>query len=257
MKFSKEEIILFSERVGYGYCKDETNNNLNFKRNFIRNNIVKPWEVRYPSLNKGFMDTAKNISNWQDSFDFLIVNYIIPKIKLLNENFEIDKKLFLTYPKILRLRIIHLLTRKNLGKYWSRHKINMLDNFFNKNKIGDIFELSKTFRLLIDRRYIFGEKVRDTRNLKIDNLKINKWVTINGTNIQLCVPTDKKDILFGSCEIVDWSKLKNKRISIRNWKRGDAFRPLGLTKYQKLSDFFINNKINQFKKNIIPFNDCK
>ena len=94
--------------------------------------------------------------------------------------------------------------------------------------------------------------MRDTRNLKIDNLKINKWVTINGTNIQLCVPADKKDILFGSCEIVDWSKLKNKRISIRNWKRGDAFRPLGLTKYQKLSDFFINNKINQFKKNIIP-----
>ena len=44
-------------------------------------------EVRYPSLNKGFTDTAKNISNWQDSFDFLIVNYIIPKIKLLNEKF--------------------------------------------------------------------------------------------------------------------------------------------------------------------------
>ena len=42
----------------------------------------------------------------------MIVNYIIPRIKLLNENFEIDKKLFLTYPKILRLRIIHLLTKK-------------------------------------------------------------------------------------------------------------------------------------------------
>ena len=94
LKFSKEEIILFSERVGYRYCKDETNNNLNFKRNFIRNNIVKPWEERYPSLNKGFTDTAKNISNWQDSFDFMIVNYIIPRIKLLNENFEIDKKFF-------------------------------------------------------------------------------------------------------------------------------------------------------------------
>ena len=132
---------------------------------------------------------------------------------------KLIKSFFETYPKILRLRIIHLLTKKNLGKYWSRHKINMLDNFFNRNKIGSIFELSKTFRLLIDRRYIFGEKVRDTRNLKIDNLKINKWVTINGTNIQLCVPTHKRDITFGSSEIVDWSKLKNKRISIRNWKK--------------------------------------
>ena len=68
---------------------------------------------------------------------------------------------------------------------------------------------------------------------------------------------NKRDILFGSSEIVDWSKLKNKRISIRNWKRGDAFRPLGLTKYQKLSDFFINNKINQFKKRDNTINDCK
>ena len=73
-----------------------------------------------------------------------------------------------------------MLTFKNLDKYWSRHKINMLDNFFNKNKIGSIFELSKTFRLLIDRRYIVGEKVRYKRDLKINNLKINKWVTING-----------------------------------------------------------------------------
>ena len=44
------------------------------------------------------MDTAKNISNWQESFDFMIVNYIIPKIKLINENFEIDKKIFLDLP---------------------------------------------------------------------------------------------------------------------------------------------------------------
>ena len=88
--------------------------------------------------------------------------------------------------------------------------------------------------------------------MKINNLKINKWVTINDINIQLCVSTNKREMLFDSGEIVDWSKLKNKKISIRNWKKGDAFRPLGLTKYQKLSDFFINNKINQFKKEIIP-----
>ena len=252
LKFSKEEIILFSERVGYRYCEDETNNNLNFRRNFVRNNIVKPWESRYPSLIKGFTNTAKNISNWQDSFDFMVVNYIIPKIKIPNGNFVIDKKLFLDYPKILRTRIIHLLAKENLGMQWSRHKINMLDNFFNKNNIGSIFELSKTFRLLIDRRYILGEKVRETSNLKINNLKINKWVAINNANMQLCVSTNKKDILLDSSEIVDWSKLKNKKISIRNWKRGDAFRPLGLNNYQKLSDFFINNKINQFKKEIIP-----
>ena len=91
LKFSKKEIILFSKRVGYRYCKDETNNNLNFKRNFIRNNIVKPWEKKYPSLNKGFTNTANNISNWQDSFDFMIVNYIFPRIKLSMRTLKLIK----------------------------------------------------------------------------------------------------------------------------------------------------------------------
>ncbi len=252
LKFSKKEIVLFSERVGYKYCKDETNNNLTFRRNFIRNNIVKPWEERYPSLIKGFADTAKNVSNWQDSFDFMIVNYIFPRVKILNENFEIDKKLFLDFPNILRTRIIHLLTKNKIVGFWTKHKINMLNNFFTRNNTGSIFELSKTYRLLIDRKYILGEKVNFTKNLKINNLKINKWVPINNINIELCVSNDKRDLLLDSSEIVDWSKLKNKKISIRNWEKGDAFRPLGLTKYQKLSDFFINNKINQFKKETTP-----
>ena len=132
LKFSKKEIILFSQRVGYIYYEDETNNNLDFRRNFIRNKIVKLWEARYPSLIKGFTYTAENISNWQDSFDYMIVNHIFPKIKFNNEDFSIDKEFFLELPKIVKIRIIHLLTSKKKSWLWSRHQINMLDNFFTR-----------------------------------------------------------------------------------------------------------------------------
>ena len=112
--------------------------------------------------------------------------------------------------------------------------------------------ISKKYRLLIDREYIFGEKVIYEKKLQINNLKINKWFLFKGINIKLDVSKNGRDLSLNSSEIVDWSKLKNKRISIRNWKRGDAFIPLGLSKNQKLSDFFINNKINQFKKDRTP-----
>ena len=37
-------------------------------------------------------------------------------------------------------------------------------------------------------------------------------------------------------------------LTIRRWQHGDFFYPLGMTKAQKLSDFFVNNKVNVFDK---------
>ena len=35
---------------------------------------------------------------------------------------------------------------------------------------------------------------------------------------------------------------------LRLWENGDCFRPLGMSGKQKISDYLINNKINQFEK---------
>ena len=43
-------------------------------------------------------------------------------------------------------------------------------------------------------------------------------------------------------EILDWDKIKNRRLFLRYWCTGDKFQPLGLVGHQKVSDFLINNK---------------
>ena len=37
-------------------------------------------------------------------------------------------------------------------------------------------------------------------------------------------------------------------LTIRRWQHGDFFYPIGMSKAQKLSDFFVNNKVNVFEK---------
>ena len=46
---------------------------------------------------------------------------------------------------------------------------------------------------------------------------------------------------------LDFDKLQFP-LTIRRWRHGDFFYPLGMTRAQKLSDFFVNNKVNVFDK---------
>ena len=41
-------------------------------------------------------------------------------------------------------------------------------------------------------------------------------------------------------------------ITIRTWNQGDSFKPLGMLNNKKVSDFFIDLKIDLMKKNRLP-----
>ena len=59
----------------------------------------------------------------------------------------------------------------------------------------------------------------------------------------------KKNLeLIKNLEVIDWSKVKNKEIELRLWEKGDTFIPLGMQGHQKVSDFLINQKIENFQK---------
>ena len=49
-------------------------------------------------------------------------------------------------------------------------------------------------------------------------------------------------------ETINWSILKNRKLEIRTWKKGDSFQPLGMNGHQKISDFLINEKVDRFAK---------
>ena len=49
-------------------------------------------------------------------------------------------------------------------------------------------------------------------------------------------------------ETINWSILKNRKLEIRTWKKGDSFQPLGMDGHQKISDFLINEKVDRLAK---------
>ena len=49
-------------------------------------------------------------------------------------------------------------------------------------------------------------------------------------------------------EVIDFETIKNKSLLVRSWKKGDRFRPLGMKGSKKLSDYFIDKKLNNYEK---------
>ena len=87
---------------------------------------------------------------------------------------------------------------------------------------------------------IFEKQIKITPNKSI--LFNNKKYKIN-TNAN-----SYKYTISRNKEIIDWSKLKNKNLEIRVWKTGDVFQPLGMKNKKKVSDFLIDEKINNISK---------
>jgi tRNA(Ile)-lysidine synthase len=50
---------------------------------------------------------------------------------------------------------------------------------------------------------------------------------------------------------LDYDKIKFP-IKIRRWKKGDIFLPLRMDKKKKVSDFFIDSKVEEYKRYRIP-----
>ena len=252
LSFKKIEIIKFSKRIRFDYCIDLTNNDLSIPRNFIRHKVISPWAKDMEFIFKGFEKSVCNLSEWQSALDYLIINSIYPHIKISINRFSIDKNYFLSFPKLIKIRVIQLLIGANKNILWSSHKIEMLNNFLKKNKVGNIIELNRDWRLLKDRKFIFGEKKNKNSSIKILKIKNNHKIYFNNYMLEFFLSKKIKKFNQKQYEIVDWAKIKDKTLKIRNWVEGDKFQPLGMKGNQKVSDMLINLKINQFSKEKIP-----
>lgn len=247
LPFSKHDLNGFISRYSIPFVEDATNNDISIPRNFIRNQVIGSWEKQYPDLISAVNETVSHFSEWNNALFFFVERIIDDNVYYLSKGkIEISKSSITNLPTIVQAMFFQTLTQSR-GQ-WRRHDYTILKQFLKSDKTGTTLQQKKGWELLNNRkRWILRKQEKRSKN----KLEIKPGDIVEFGNYVYGMNLLKKPESFTAnrnTEILDWDKIKNRRLFLRYWCTGDKFQPLGLVGHQKVSDFLINNKIDRFSK---------
>jgi tRNA(Ile)-lysidine synthase len=246
LNVSKKELLAYAKENKIEWREDSSNEKSDYQRNYIRNTIIPALEKQFPSTENNLLQFAA-INKYNNT---ILRQFINEKKQQLcdfeNGLLKIDSDLLAKEndPAIL---LFHLISSYGFNFETCSQMLQA------KNTSGKKF-YSSTYIALIDRSSILIKKseVVNTPSLQFEEL--SKPITFNQlaftfreiTNQQIELKTHLK-----SLALIDQSKIIGP-LELRTYREGDYFYPLGMKGKKLLSDFFIDEKINEFDKKQIP-----
>ena len=243
-------IIKYAKKNSLNFMEDETNKDLKFLRNKLRNKIIPKINEINPNFIQSIQNLKNNfneISNWVDyNIDIFKKNFSFIDE---NNNIIIDQKELSNYPIFIQQEIIKSFVSFN--NKWRKHIWEKLKNFLLFSKTGEYLILDKSFQILKDRKKII---IISTNNKSFDlslkfNLENSISKKIGNYNFNLNKLNNFKTFTNNSSkELIDFDLIEKTSLILRPWKNGDKMIPLGMNNFKKISDILIDSKINRFEK---------
>lgn len=236
------EVLSVVESLDVPYRDDSSNFSNKYARNKIRLDIIPQFE----QLNPDFVSIMEdNIVRFQDAQGVLSLLVAQKRDELFvqvgEQQWEISKEAI----KAQGIGLLYYVFEPyGFSKPVLEDMLAVLDA-----ESGRIF-LSSTYELLVDRTTLRLRRME----------KPDGWSELASGDGEM----EWRDYVFAaSCStevsiernpavaLLDYDKLIFP-LTVRSWQEGDVFQPLGMTGTKKVSDFFIQKKVNLFDKKNIP-----
>ncbi len=237
---TREQIEQYIKTEKLEFHTDSSNLENEYVRNIIRNKIIPELKEINPSLESTMRQNMARFSEVSEIYQEQINN-------IRNKLWVVDND-----------RITLSITELKKAEHPAAFLFEMLAPMgFSTDSVQNIVAglhtqpgkmlYSKTHRLLIDRESIIIENILvETEFLEINSPNEFEKAPINFKTQRFTI--DEFKLIKDSCNaFLDADKLKYP-ILFRSWNEGDFFFPLGMNHKKKLSDFFIDQKIDRLQK---------
>jgi tRNA(Ile)-lysidine synthase len=248
---SRAEILHYLEQKQASCFHDTSNKDLTLQRNRIRHEILPLLERHFnPELKAALHRTSR----WILEQNRLLAELMKPHLKLIQtrkNTVRIQKSKYLLLPVPLQKVVLHAALEKMdpTLRVSSRTRETLLKTV----KKGKNLELPG---------FLMVESTRDWIQVRLKTGSVGFYeLDIPGAGTYFFPPgsvhlkfTPSRKISFE--KRTDFAFLDAERVSfpllVRNWKKGDTFRPLGMKGHKKLSDLLIDRKVPQAERKRIP-----
>lgn len=237
----RNEIEVYAEHENIGFRTDSSNASNKYSRNKIRNFIVPVLKDINPLAEDHFFSLSHQVSFIEKIFYSHISEEWNSCHTIVNGKIEIS------IPSVLKLDPAEKYLYEFLAPYG-----------YNSNQVTDIFlsfteQSGKEFHspshiLIKDRNTLVLTKQRPRENMEFTITEDDEKIQLPGADIILEKITSKAGIRFAEHTFFFDSDKLIFPLTLRKWRDGDKFMPLGMNDLKKISDFFIDEKINVIDK---------
>lgn len=250
LEIYKEDIIKYLQECDISYCIDSTNEENDYNRNRIRNLLIPSLEEYNPNFKASILRMSSSLHRDDDFLEQESAFYFDKVVKKDEDSFcYLDLDLWKELHPSLQYRIIIKLieelkgNRKNIGQ----EHLDRITGLCSKEKGKKEYLAGYAWLKDQNRLWVYKEKKQDPIEI---NLILGKDCYINGYIIRadkIKVSDQKKrNAVYFSTDLLKCP------LYLRNRKNGDRFFPFNAPGEKKLKDFFIDEKIPQFKRDRIP-----
>ena len=256
---TRSDIERYCRDNGLSFRVDATNIDTGYTRNRIRYKLIPYIEKNFnPNFTEALVRMGALLRDEEEFLDaYCMEQYRKLIMQDKDDEIRLDLKVFMSYPvavkrRILRLGLKHLKGLKGVQANHIEGILNMLAN----SATGAQIHLPDRIVVIKDYQHIvlsFDKAGDQEINYRYD-LKIPGKVIIKESGMEIVARNVQfRQVSFSSpwCIYINGDTIKGK-LSVRNRKKGDRFKPFGMEGEKKLKDFFIDNKIPRRDRDCIP-----
>lgn len=250
LPFSKEDINSYATEQKLGWREDQSNEDNKYLRNKIRKELVPLLKELNPSFLERFSSTLDHLKE---------ANELVGEAMNIVRDKVIEKK-ELKDQSVIHFKVKDLLEFSNNTAYlyqlfypFGFHQWDDIKSLLVSQSGKKIF--SKTHRLLKNREYLVLSEISpnqfDAPTLEIQDADsmityqgsslTMETIKLNGSSFKMKFDDSPNNACFDK-------ELLTFPLSVRKWKKGDYFYPIGMIGKKKLSKFFKDEKYSLLDK---------
>lgn len=239
----KEEILDYAQAQKLAYRTDSSNAQLKYKRNIIRHEIIP----KLKELNPAFGDTMlHNMQRLRESAE--IVQELAEHKRsgictLSGDTLRIDRH------KLAQEHYQSTLLFGWLHPYgFNAAQLQQVQQCLGQvSATGKLF-YSASHQLLIDRQELIVSPIKNDHRAH-DLYTIASAEDVIHLPLNLRIELSDNPAVTASSHIACLdADLVHFPLTLRHWREGDKFRPLGMTGFKKLSDYLVDEKVSRHDK---------